>query len=239
MSKQEAVLAYLKGSIGRREFIHRLSIAGVSATAAVTYANTLRPSSASAAGGAGSGELRRAFQADDYGTATEVPTEEPTESPIEEVLEAIAAAINALVDALTDILDAIGDILAGLGVTGPIADAATANIQQAIDNLQEQLTALGLARVPGGTSGVLALQTTDASSLSSLADVFDALAGAFSNVLQTTADATEANRVGPYAVVAGRHAAYFRTLLGEPAFPNAAEPSKSTEELQAALAAAS
>lgn len=238
MSKQEAVLAYLKGSIGRREFIQRLSIAGVSATAAVTYANTLRPNSASAAGSAGAGGLRRAFQADDYGTATETPTEEPT-SPIEEVLEAIAAAINALIDALTGILDAITDILADLGVTGPIADAATGNIQQAIDNLQQQLAALGLTRVPGGASGVLALQTADASSLTGLADVFDALAGTFSGVLQSTTDVSEANNLGPFAIVAGRHAAYFRTLLGDQAFPNASEPSKTKEELQAALAAAS
>ena len=106
MSKQEAVLAYLKGSIGRREFIQRLSVAGVSTAAAVTYANALKPNSAAASGGATNGGFLRAFQEDDYGTATETPTEEPT-TPIEEALAALAEAINALIDGLTDLLESI------------------------------------------------------------------------------------------------------------------------------------
>lgn len=238
MSKQEAVLAYLKGSIGRREFIQRLSIAGVSTAAAVTYANALKPSSAAASGGSTSGGFRRAFQEDDYGTATETPTEEPT-TPIEEALAALAEAINALIDGLTDLLESIEAILASLGITGPIAEAATANIQQAIENLQEQLASLGLSRVPRSASGVLALQAADADSLTAMSGVFNALAGIYSNILNATTDATEANRIGPFAIVAGRQAAYFSTLLGNPAFPNSAEPIATPEDLQSALDAAS
>lgn len=234
MSKQEAVLAYLKGSIGRREFIQRLSVAGVSAAAAVTYASVLKPHSAAASGGSTSREVLRAFQEDDYGTATETPVEEPA-TPIEEAVAVIEAAINALLDGLTELLDAITDILASLGVTGPVADAARDNIEQATSNLQAQLAALGLARVPGAIANVRALQTTDADTLSTLANVFDLLAGTFSYVLTTTDDVADAKTLGPYAIVAGRQAAYFRTLLGDIAFPNAAEPPKTPDELQAGL----
>lgn len=238
MSKQEAVLAYLKGSIGRREFIQRLSVAGVSAAAAVTYANTLKPGSAAASGGATTGGLRRAFQEDDYGTATETPTEEPT-TPIEDAVEAIAAAINALIDGLNELLAELDEILAALGITGAVADAATANVEQSITNLQEQLASLGQSRVPGTTSGVLALQGSGTDAMVSISNVFDALSGIYANLLTSTTDVTEANRISPFAIVAGRHSAYYLTLLGETAFPFSAEPVKTAEDMQQALDSAS
>jgi hypothetical protein len=49
MSKHEVVDAYLKGRIDRREFVRRLTLAGVSTAAAVAYAQTLSTSSAAAA----------------------------------------------------------------------------------------------------------------------------------------------------------------------------------------------
>ncbi len=48
MTRHEAVQAYLSGGIDRREFVRRLTIAGVSTAAALTYAQSLS-SSASAA----------------------------------------------------------------------------------------------------------------------------------------------------------------------------------------------
>jgi len=48
MTRHEAVQAYLAGSIDRREFVRRLTIAGVSTAAALTYAQSLT-SAASAA----------------------------------------------------------------------------------------------------------------------------------------------------------------------------------------------
>lgn len=238
VSKQEAVLAYLKGSIGRREFIQRLSVAGVSTAAAVTYASALKPGSAAASGGSSSGGFRMAFQEDDYGTGTEEPTEEPT-TPVDEALEALAAAINALIDGLSEQLEAIVALLASLGITGAIADAATANLEQAIANLQEQLASLGLTRTPSSLSSVRALQGTSPDVLSRFSDVFNVLAGIYSNILQATTDVSEANRIAPFGIVAGRQAAYFSTLLGDIAFPNSSEPITTPEELQAALDAAS
>jgi hypothetical protein len=49
MSKHEVVDAYLKGRIDRREFVRRLTLAGVSTAAAIAYAQTLSTSSAAAA----------------------------------------------------------------------------------------------------------------------------------------------------------------------------------------------
>ncbi len=48
MTRHEAVQAYLAGRIDRREFVRRLTVAGVSTAAALTYAHSLT-SSASAA----------------------------------------------------------------------------------------------------------------------------------------------------------------------------------------------
>jgi LPXTG-motif cell wall-anchored protein len=64
MSRHELVHAYLGGRIGRREFIRRLTVAGVSATAAVAYADQL----AAVAAPRARGGYRAAFQADDYET---------------------------------------------------------------------------------------------------------------------------------------------------------------------------
>jgi len=238
VSKHEAVVAYLKGAIGRREFIQRLSVAGVSTAAAVTYANALKPNPAAASGGTSAGGFLRAFQADDYGTAAETPTEAAT-TPVEAALQAVAEAINALIDGLSEIVDpeVLNEILETLGISGPIAEAAVENIQQAISNLQDQLATLGLIRAPRSMNGVRALQATSPDMLSVFADVFNALAGLYSNILQATDDIEEAHRIGPYAIVAGRQAAYFLTILGKPAFPDPAEPSKTPEDLQSVLSA--
>jgi hypothetical protein len=179
-----------------------------------------------------------AFQEDDYGTATETPTEEPT-TPIEDALAAVGEAINALIDGLNELLASIEDVLAGLGVTGPVADAANANVQQLITNLQEQQASLGLSRVPSSTGGVLALQGTGPDTVSALSGVFNALAGIYANILKSTPDVADANLIGPFAIVAGRQAAYFSTLLGEKAFPNSSEPITTPEDLQSALDSAS
>lgn len=48
MSKLEVVEAYVQGGIDRREFVHRLSIAGVSTAAALTYAQVLTNDAAAA-----------------------------------------------------------------------------------------------------------------------------------------------------------------------------------------------
>jgi hypothetical protein len=64
MSKHEAVEAYLQGRIDRREFVRRLTLAGVSAAAAVAVAQSLA-GEAAAAGGARSAGYAARFQ--DYG----------------------------------------------------------------------------------------------------------------------------------------------------------------------------
>lgn len=64
MSKHEVVAAYLEGRIDRREFVRRLTLAGVSAGAAVAYAHHLTGSAAAAPRGTGAGYAAR-FQ--DYG----------------------------------------------------------------------------------------------------------------------------------------------------------------------------
>jgi len=62
MSKQQVVAEYLAGRIGRREFIRRLTMAGVSAAAAVAYAETLSQSVAARGAGRDARGYLTAFQ---------------------------------------------------------------------------------------------------------------------------------------------------------------------------------
>lgn len=67
MSKHEVVTAYLEGRIDRREFVRRLTMAGVSAAAAVAYAQTLsQPAAARGASRTAQGFLTAIQQTPDY-----------------------------------------------------------------------------------------------------------------------------------------------------------------------------
>jgi len=62
MSKHEVVEAYLHGRIDRREFIRRLTVAGVSTAAAMAYAHSLSSPVAAAPAGRGTHGLVASFQ---------------------------------------------------------------------------------------------------------------------------------------------------------------------------------
>src|SRR4051794_23391158 len=62
MSKHEVVDAYLHGRIDRREFVRRLSVAGVSTAAAVAYAHALSSPASAAPAGQGAHGLVRSQQ---------------------------------------------------------------------------------------------------------------------------------------------------------------------------------
>lgn len=66
MTKHEVVAAYLAGRIDRREFIRKLTLAGVSAGAAVAYAETLSRSAAAQGAGRGVRGYVTAFQDGEY-----------------------------------------------------------------------------------------------------------------------------------------------------------------------------
>ena len=65
MTRHEAVQAYLAGGIDRREFVRRLTIAGVSTAAALTYAQSLTSTTSAAPASRGAHGLSASFQ--DYG----------------------------------------------------------------------------------------------------------------------------------------------------------------------------
>jgi len=62
MTKHEAVAAYLNGRIDRREFVRRLTMAGVSAGAAIAYAETFSQPAAAAGAGKDARGYISAFQ---------------------------------------------------------------------------------------------------------------------------------------------------------------------------------
>lgn len=62
MSKHEVVEAYVHGRIDRREFVRRLSLAGVSSAAAIAYAQALSGSASAAPATRGAKGLVASFQ---------------------------------------------------------------------------------------------------------------------------------------------------------------------------------
>lgn len=61
MTRHEAVQAYLTGRIDRREFVRRLTVAGVSTAAALTYAHSLTSSASAAPASRGTHGLTASF----------------------------------------------------------------------------------------------------------------------------------------------------------------------------------
>jgi hypothetical protein len=137
MTRHELIDAFVSGKIGRRDFVRRMTALGVSAGAALAYANTLVPGAA-AAGPASAPYVMR-FQAQEtvYGTACTLTSDADGATAVDAALQQVAAILNGMLDAfddtdipeldaleqmssdLTDELDAVGTVVTDLGGTVP------------------------------------------------------------------------------------------------------------------------
>lgn len=220
MSRQELIRLYSEGQLARRDFVRRLTLAGVSAGAAVGYATSLAPS-------AGAAVRPLAVQQDEYGGPVDP----------DDIDEAIAAAI-ALLDALVDFLqtaldlfspEAFADFLAG-GALDVLAQLVTLLAQ-----LEAERTALAGITASAGVgqfaqskrrlaaTARLAQSQTPDEFVADLGDVLDIQCQLYAGLLPAADDASVRGQLASLAIVKGEQAAFVRILRGLPPFPNELE----------------
>jgi hypothetical protein len=233
MTKHEVINDYISGRIGRRDFMTRLTALGVSAGAALAYAQTFITDT-SAAGSRPAGHFVDMAQ---YGG--------PILGFPETVGEAIEAAIaftTSLSTALQSILDAFGaedfDFAAIVGAT------IIANLQRFSSQLDEQLGVLestGSASSGAAKSArpqaVAALAQTDSAeeALSKLAQRYAILDGYYAGAVPSLDDADARLTLMGIALVNAAQGAFVRTALGQEPSPSAFIEPITLDEAEAQL----
>ena len=237
MSSQELIRLYSEGLLARRDFIRRLTLAGVSAGAAAGYATSLAPS-------AGAAVRPLAVQQDEYG------------GPIdpEDLDEAIAATIEliqALVDFLQTALDLFSpedfaDFLAG-GTLDVLEQLTTLLAQleaerATLDSASASVAAVALApakRRLAATARLIQSESPD-QFVADLGDVLDVQCQLYAGLIAAAEDAELRGELASLAIVKGEQAAFVRILRGLPPFPNdletAIDAEDAREQIEAILA---
>ncbi len=235
MSKQELIRLYTEGLLPRRDFVRRLTVAGVSAGAAVGYAASLAPSASAAV-------RPLAVQQDEYG------------GPIapEDLDEAIAATVEllqALVDFLQTALDTFSaedfaDFLAG-GTLDVFEQLTTLLAQlEAERTTLDSATVATLGLVTGkrrlaATARLIQSQSAD-EFVADLGDVLDVQCQLYAGLITAAADTELRGELASLAIVKGEQASFVRVLRGLSPFPNELETAigvdDAREQIEAILA---
>lgn len=227
MTKHELIDAYVGGELDRRDFVRRLTALGVSAGAALAYAQTLAPRAAAASGGPSHGGFIVRAQADgDYG------------SPIS--ADEIADALQLLFDLANYILALVQAGLAAFSTDD--LEAAFAGLPDALNTIVEQIQ-LQIAALQGTSQTfgkrAIALQADPGDTidlfLGKLQDAFDTATAVYAGTAPVITDGESRVTVTSISLVVARTAAYIRTVNGEPAFPAAFEEALSVADGRARL----
>lgn len=219
MTTQELIRLYTEGQLPRRDFVRRLSVAGVSAGAAIAYAQTLAPSASAAVGRL---DLQ---QQGEYGGA------------IGEAIQALLAALAGIFQAIIDFLDAIlalftpddfsGFAAGGLGVFDELqtllAQLGTQN--SAIANSASAQLAITLQPLKVRSQAAMSLLQADTAdeAVAKLGDALDLLVRAIAGTIPAAGDSALSQTLSSIATVNGSQAAFVRILRGTSAFPSALE----------------
>lgn len=232
MSKHDLIKAYLQGELPRRDFVRRLTLTGVSAGAALAYAQTLAPTAGASTGGV---LISQAADAPYGGTI------DPDD-------------LEAVIQAVIDLVGAVGDFLqAALDAFGPedFADflGGSADVFAFLSNLLSQLASeeTTLAGTSAGLtlSGVakrrqlavarLAQDQTPDQLIADLGDILDTQVQLYAGILIAAEDGETRSNIAGLAIVKGEQAAFVRLLRGEDPFPAEAEEPISLEDAQDAI----
>ena len=217
MSRLDLIRLYTEGQLPRRDFIRKLTLAGVSAGAAAAYAQTLAPSASAA-----TGALLVQQAGEDYGGPIDP-------GDLEEAIQALISLLDAIIDFLTAALDGFedsdfADFLGG--VINVLQELLALNGQ-----LQDERNALeaGFPGVAGlSASGVkrqlpaLALLAQDQSVdafVADLGDALDVLTQLYAGILIAAEDVETRQLLAGLAIVKGEQAAFVRLLRGLSPFP--------------------
>jgi hypothetical protein len=211
MTKRDLIEAYIQGSVDRRGFVRRLSALGISAGAAVAYAQSLAPAASAAPGRNAAGFVVRAQTTDaEYGTACVLQNDGTGVSALLGAVQGLLATLAALDDfSAGDFDNGVFDAL------GTIRDQQ----QEHLDALTAILGDLGQSTPAAPSAGTFA--SADAF-LSALASALDGLVALYAGVTPALIDSGEVRQtVTTLSLVAARQAAYVDDVAGNPPLPNA------------------
>jgi len=233
MTKHEVINDYISGRIGRRDFMTRLTALGVSAGAALAYAQTFIMDTSAA----GSRPAGHSVDMAQYGG--------PILGFPETVGEAIEAAISflsGLSAALQAILDAFdAEDFGFAAVTGP---TIITNLQEFSNQLDEQLSVLestgnavsGAAKSARPLSVVnLAQAATAQEALTQLAQRYAILDGYYAGAVPSLDDADARLTLMGVALVNAAQGAFVRTALDQAPSPSAFIEPITLDEAEAQL----
>ena len=230
MSKQELIRLYAEGKLARRDFVRRLTLAGVSAGAAVGYATSLAPSASAAV------RPLAVQQDDEYGGPVDP-------DDIDEAIDATITLLNGLVDFVQSAINFFSPEDFVEFLNGGTLDTI-AQLTNLLAQLREEQSALAAATgssalvSAGSTKRQLAMtarlqagQTPD-QFLADLGDVLDTQCRLYATINPLIDDATLRQWTASVGVNKGAQAAYVRLLRGLDPFPAYLEAPISLEEAQ-------
>ena len=216
MSRQELIRLYSEGLLARRDFVRRLTLAGVSAGAAVGYATSLAPSASAA--------IRPlAVQQDEYGGPVDP-------EDLDEAIDATLTLLTGLVDFLQSAIDFFSPEDFVEFLNGGTLDTI-AQLTNLLAQLREEQAALAAAtgsatlvsavstkRRLAMTARLQAGQTPD-QFLADLGDVLDTQCRLYAGIGPIVEDPTLRQWTASVGVNKGAQAAYVRMLRGLDPFP--------------------
>lgn len=211
MTKRELIEAYIHGSVDRRDFVRRLTALGISAGAAVAYAQSLAPAASAAPGRNAAGFIVRAQTTDaEYGTACVLANDGTGVTALLGAVQGVEATLAALDNFSVDDFDA------------GVFDALTTirdHQQEHADALSSILGDLGQSTPAAPSAATFA--SADAF-LSALATALDNLVSLYAGVAPALIDSGEVRQtVMTLSLSAARQAAYVANAAGNPPLPNA------------------
>jgi hypothetical protein len=215
MTKSELVQAYIRGDLDRRDFIRKLTAAGVSAGAAAVYATSLGHSTALAANRNAAGFVAGTQPDEDYGIAV--------------IIENLLEALQTVVDILQRLIARLEQLLQGSMsrsslVYARLQDNAAPVIADISSQMSDHVDAL-VAIYPDLTvapAEVGAAQSEE-ETLEALADDANLLAGIYAALLPNLEDPEQRQTLTEIAIVGGRHASVLSHFAGLNPVPAAFE----------------
>lgn len=230
MSKRELVQLFTAGDIDRRDFIRRLTLTGVSAGAAIAYAQSLAPSASAAVDN---------LIISQYGGGVVI---EDLEEAIQAVVEIAEAVADFASDGLENFASQDFEDLLGNGVD-VFAELETLvdQIDAEVEVLSGAIEALGIMIAPTikgrAAFAVSRLQSaTPDEYIATLGDLLDVQAQLYAGIIPALGEnGAVAQDLTSLAIVKGSQAGFLRLLRGLSAFPSSLETPISPEDAQAQI----
>jgi hypothetical protein len=228
MTKHELIDGFIRGTIGRREFVRGLTALGVSASAATAYAYSLGPS-VSAAGVRTKDGYRVRAQTDDYGG--------PTAEEIIEIIQQILAILTILTGLLGQLINRLPNLKLIPGAYAAPSDSDVEQLAALVTQHEAHADALRsvLPELGGSLANedipVVTADTYD-ETVDYLLPLLDALPAAFATIIPGLTDKEALATVTSIALVSSRHSAFVNHLAARPEFPETFQHQASLTEIQ-------